>query len=252
MRKIFLFASALMLVGCSAQSTTSNNSESMQAQIESLQRENKELKEHINGLSGTEIEESEESKADVANLKGFDESDVISKLEVKEYSYIDSINSYRLFLVITNNSDYDITITADLTTKDSDGNLIGAKSADARAFERGSTICLSYYLDDQPATYEYEFNVGKENNFKSILSNLSYETSIAKDKAIISVTNNGEIPAEFVEYTCLFFKDNVLVGADSGYTTDDDSEIKPGKTINKEARSFTDFDSIQVYLTGRG
>lgn len=251
MKKICLFAVTLMLVGCSAQSTTSNNSESLQVQVNELQKENKELKEQINVLSGSGPKESVASKTEKPKSKVFDESDIKSKLEVKEYSYIDSINNYRLFLVITNNSDNDIALTSDLTTKDSDGNLIGAKSADVRAFERGTTICLSYYLDDQPATYEYEFSIGKE-SFKSILSSLSYETSIAKDKAIVSVTNNGEIPADFVEYTCLFFKDNVLVGADSGYATDDDSELKPGKTINKEARSFTEFDSIQVYLTGRG
>nr|WP_024834908.1 hypothetical protein [Clostridium sp. 12(A)] len=251
MKKICLFAVTLMLVGCSDQSTTSNNSESLQAQVKELQKENKELKEQINVLSGAEFKESVASKTEKSKSNVFDKNDIKSKLEVKEYSYINSRNNYQFFLVITNNSDSDISLTSNLTTKDSDGNLLGAKSADVRAFERGSTICLSYYLDDQPATYEYEFDIGKE-SFKSVLSSLSYETSIAKDKAIVSVTNNGEIPAKFVEYTCMFFKDDVLVGMNSGYATDDDSELKPGKTINKEARSFTEFDSIKVYLTGRG
>ena len=49
----------------------------------------------------------------------------------------------------------------------------------------------------------------------------------------------------------LFFSGDDLVYYDWGYCTDDDSEIKPGKTSYAEARAYEDFDSVLVYLSGR-
>lgn len=182
----------------------------------------------------------------------FNAEDVLSKLEVKEYGCTTSYGSFSLFLVVTNHSESTIALTADLTPKNQEGQLTDVVSDYIYAFEGGATICLSFSLDEQPASYEYDFFVSEEEWCAPILSNLSYETSVTGDKVIVSVTNNGDIPAEFVTYRALFFQGDTLVASDYGYTTDNDSELKPGKTIHSKARCRTEFDTVQIYLSGTG
>ena len=49
----------------------------------------------------------------------------------------------------------------------------------------------------------------------------------------------------------MFFLGDELIGYDSAYFTDDDSEIKPEKTISKQLTYSKNFDRIEFYLTGR-
>ena len=72
-----------------------------------------------------------------------------------------------------------------------------------------------------------------------------------KKKEIVSVTNNGTEAAEFVEGYALFFEGDTLVDFEDAYFTDDDSEIKPGKTITKELECSKNYDSVKIYFTGR-
>jgi hypothetical protein len=97
---------------------------------------------------------------------------------------------------------------------------------------------------------ECEFAASDESYYSPIVSSLVMEVSPAKEKAVISVTNNGDKPAQFVKFTAIFFKGDKPVYIEWGYCVDDDSEIKPGKTQRSEATSFEKFDSVKVYLTG--
>ena len=49
----------------------------------------------------------------------------------------------------------------------------------------------------------------------------------------------------------LFFSGDKVVGFDSTYFVDDDSELKPGKTITKELHCYEEYDSVKIYFTGR-
>ncbi len=72
----------------------------------------------------------------------------------------------------------------------------------------------------------------------------------AKNKEIISVTNNGVKPAQFIEGTILFFRDGEVVYWNSAVFIDDDYEIKPGDTITKELDSFEKYDAFKLCFTG--
>lgn len=68
----------------------------------------------------------------------------------------------------------------------------------------------------------------------------------------VTVTNNGTYPAQFVEAYALFFDSNSnVVYSNSGYVTDNDSEIKPGATLSEQIDAYKSFDSVKVYFTGR-
>lgn len=180
----------------------------------------------------------------------FDEDTVISQLDVKELSYSNNYWNYS-FLLVTNNSEYDISFSVNVNFYDENGDLIGAKSESEEAVESGYTVLLFFMPDEKYATMDYEFSVDEEVFYDCVLSDLSYEGTVAKNKVILSVTNNGDEPAEFVEANVLFFNGGKLVGYSSAYITDDDFEIKPGKTINEEMDCYESFDSYQVYFAGR-
>ena len=57
-----------------------------------------------------------------------------------------------------------------------------------------------------------------------------------ENKAIISVTNNGDITAKFVKYMAIFYNKGEIVGFDWGYTVDKNSQLLSGKTERAELK----------------
>lgn len=180
----------------------------------------------------------------------FNEAEVISQLDVTEYSFSNEFWNYH-FLVIKNNSDYTLEISAATKYYDASGNLVGAKDDDECAVGSGSEICLYFMPDEKYATSEYELSVQEDKWYESVVGDLTYESVPAKEKEIVSVTNNGYEPAEFVEVYALFFNGDEPVYFNTEYFTDDDSELKPGKTITEELDCYEDYTSVRFFLTGR-
>lgn len=180
----------------------------------------------------------------------FDEEKVLSQLDVTEYSFCDGYWNYH-FLVIKNNSDYTLEISANTKYYDVSGNLVGAKDDDEYAVGSGSEICLYFTPDEEYATSDYELSVKEDEWYESVVADLTYESIPAKEKEIVSVTNNGSEAAEFVEVYALFFNGDKPVDFNTEYFTDDDSELKPGKTITEEIDCYEDYTSVRFFITGR-
>ena len=181
--------------------------------------------------------------------EAFNESDVISKLEVKTFQYVNPVKGAWSFLEVKNNSEFNVDISANVTFKNVTGELIGAKTGSKTAVEKGSAILLSFRNDEKPSTMDYKLSV-KETGLKCVVSELSKEVTSAKGKAIISVTNNGKEDAEFVQYDILFFNGDNLVDHGNGGCTNGDSKLPAGATISAEESCYEKFDSTKVYLTG--
>jgi hypothetical protein len=181
----------------------------------------------------------------------FNETTVKSQLVVKKYTY-NSGNSHFALLAITNNSKFDLNITADITCIKSDGTMVGASKRSEPAVQSGTTILLYSMPDEAYSDIKYDISVKEEKNYKSVNKNLSYKSTAAKNKEIISVTNKGTEPVEYAEGYVLFFKGNKVVGFGSRYFTDDDNELKSGETEIREINCYEPYDSFKVYLTGRG
>lgn len=180
----------------------------------------------------------------------FNAETVISQLEVTEYLYDSDWWNYA-FLVIKNNSEFDIEISADIKFYNEDGELIGAKSNSEHAFESGTEILMYFMPDEDFARMEYEFTIKEEKWYECVVSELSYESTKAKNKEIVSVTNKGSDAAEFVNCYALFFKNGKVVEFSSSYFTDDDYELKSGKTITKELDCYEEYDTVRLFFTGR-
>lgn len=180
----------------------------------------------------------------------FDQEKVLSQLQVNTYKMSNDFWHYA-FIEITNNSEYDLEISANLKYRNADGNLIGADSCSENAIQSGSTVLFYTMPDEDFATIEYELSASEEDWYECVLNDLSYESVTASEKEIVTITNNGTKPAEFVECSMLFFMGDQVVGFDWTYFTDDDSEIKPGRSITKELNCYEDYDSYMIYFTGR-
>ena len=182
----------------------------------------------------------------------FDSEAIVNNLKVHEFSYESSTGRPWVFLVVENTSEFTLDISASLKTFDDSGGLVGAKNTSESPVGAGQITILSFMLDNSFETSEYEIDVSEETWSSPVTQNLVFETSSADGREIITVTNNGDIPARFVEVYVLFFSNGILVDHDRRYFTDSDSEIKPGKSITEELRTRQKYDSIIVVLTGRG
>lgn len=180
--------------------------------------------------------------------------ELLSQLTVTEYPFkYSSMEDTNYVLVIKNNSPYTLKIEAKCTATDKSGKLIGATSSKVVAVESGYEVCLSNYFDEVGSdnVFEYELEATRDSDNRPVLSDLEYEISKLDDKAIITCKNKGDEAAGFVQGVALFFNDGALVRLSSEYFTDDDSELKPGKTINKEFDAFEEFDDVKIYFSGR-
>ena len=219
-----------------------------QAEYDALKSELDHLKENLSEISSADISTPEPEKKPAPAGK-FDEEIVLSKLKVTKYSY--SARSFHYaFLVIENNSEFDLNISAEMKFYN-DGNLVGASSTSQEAVEAGTETILWTMPDEAFTDIEYTLEAKEESIYECVISDLSYETTSAKKKEIVSVTNNGTEAAEFVAGYALFFEGDTLVDFDYTYFTDDDSEIKPGKTITEELNCSQNYDSVKIYFTGR-
>ena len=173
---------------------------------------------------------------------------------VEEYSYTSMFGDVVYFLAITNNSSETVSISANGTARDSEGKTVGAADMSINVLGPGEQS-IGYFYFDGIGSYdkvEYELYCNTDVSYDPVISNLEVQQTATDDGVSVTVTNNGEYAAEFVEIYALFFdKNGNVVGHDSAYATDDDSEIKTGASITKELDPYTDFDSVKVFLTGR-
>lgn len=171
-----------------------------------------------------------------------------------EYTLSDSIGWYtRHFIVLQNNTNETVEVSTSSLAYAEDGTMVGAANANFDALGAGCTSVIyeAFETNVKIASYETEVNTSPSEYYESVIQDLSYVQNDVEDGAVFQVTNNGADAANFVEGYALFFLGDELVGYESTYFTDDDSEVKPGKTISKQMTSYDDFDRIEFYLSGR-
>lgn len=255
---LYSLLSTLLLIGAAnAQTELENELAALQSDPQKAYLELKADYEELQAqydllLSGNSNINSEKTneKTPVVPAGKFDADEVLSLLKVTEYSYSSDYWHYA-FLVIENTSNFNIEVSADVKFYNESNELIGAKSAEESAFEKGTKIVLYFMPDEKFAKMEYELSVSEEDYYECVVSDLTYETVAAKEKEIVTVTNNGSEAAEFVQGSALFFKGNKVVGFEQTYFVDDDNELKPQKTVTKEMDCYEDYDSVQFFFTGR-
>lgn len=185
------------------------------------------------------------------DTESFNAEEIAKHLKVTEHCRI-TYGHYFPVLVIENPTDFNLSLSVDMKFYNKDGKLVGAQNDEVYAFEKGTKTIMQFSVDEEFDHMEYEFTAKEEKYYNCVISALNVESVAAKDKEIVSITNTGEYAAQLVECVALFFKDGKLVTDDYTYFTDDDMEIKPGKTITAELNAWgEEYDEVEFYLTGR-
>lgn len=231
----------------------------LKEESKTVAEENEELKKSISVLE----EELEFAKNQSGQSEGTgNKKDGISfvnteslsgKIEVlKEYTFKSFWNTYH-FMVVKNGLDQTVDISSSSLAYTSDGNMVGASDAEFDALGAGciSIFYESFDTEEEIAYYETEISFSASRYYESVIQDLSYVQNDIKNGAIFQVSNNGTEAAKFVKGYVLFFLNGELVEYESGYFTDNDSELKPGKTISKQITSNKKFDAMEFYLVGK-
>ena len=286
MKKVLIaLACCVALAGCGAKAVSQNEYESVVAEREELKAKVSSLEDELDSkekdkLSDQEgnqqseaVEETVDDQKEIvketstpestdhleaeAEKKSDESSEEIGKGSVEilaEYTLPDSMGWYTYHLIILENkSSQTVEISTASLAYAADGTMLGAANGSLEALGAGcvSIFYEAFETDEEIDHYETELNVSPEQYYESVVQDLSYVQNDLKNGAVFQVTNNGEEAADFVEGYALFFLGEKLVGFNNTYFTDDDSEIKPGKTISKQLRAYEDFDRMEFYLTGR-
>lgn len=175
-------------------------------------------------------------------------------LSITEYDYENTIGSTLHFLIIKNNSNKTVKINSNCTALDSSGETIGANSSELYALGAGCESILVDYFDNVSdiEKYEYTLNVKEDSVYDSVIQDIEVQTSVQEDKVIISCTNDGSEPAQFVEAYALFFSNGDVIDYGSTYFTDDDLELKSGATISEQIEVYgKKFDDVKIFIVGR-
>ncbi len=169
------------------------------------------------------------------------------------YLYETSVGDSLYFLVVTNNSSEACSLKGNAVARDASGKAVGAGDLTLDILGPGETSIGYFYFDKvfDIDTVDYQL-FGSDSYYEPVLKDLSAEVTINDEDVVVAVTNNGANPAQFLEAYVLFFDaDNNLVWYESGYLTDDDSELKPGATLSEQAGVNSEFDHAEVYFRGR-
>ena len=173
--------------------------------------------------------------------------------EVKEYLYNNDFASQD-FVIVKNNSTSVVSVSGNATGFDASGNVVGAADMSIDVLGPGEeSIGYFYFMDVKDVDHvEFDLSYSEEDWYSPVIADLDVQQTLNNKNVVVSVTNNGSKAAQFVQTHVLFFDaNNNVVYSNSTYVTDDDSEIKPGKTVVGQIDCFNTYDHVEVYLTGR-
>ena len=169
--------------------------------------------------------------------------------------YNSSLKKYFLLMVLKNTSSTAASVNVDCVFFDGNDSVLGTSKKTTTVFDADSEIVLRFECDEAFAKYEYRIDAKeKPKYYAPVVKDLSCKTDLKENKVILSITNNGKIDAEFVQFHVLFFKGDTLVYDGWGYCNDSDNKIKAGATEYKDVVNYSNeaFDNVKVYLDSRG
>lgn len=171
-------------------------------------------------------------------------SKVSDGIKVEGIPFFDEY-SKTIFLLITNDSGKDCSLSINVDFFNAEGKIVGTTSNSIDAVGKGTTVCEDFSCDEVFTTYEYKV-VASESSYAPVDQNLTVDVSL--------LTNNGKTPAKYVWYDVFFYNKGQLVGHNYSYCEDSDSEIKPGATERSECSFYGEggFDDAKVYFHGEG
>ncbi len=173
----------------------------------------------------------------------------------KEYKWSSSRNYY-YGIVIKNTSEVRNRYDVQFTFYDSENKPVDDYDYSVYACDPGYEVFVAGFCDSDFDHVECTIVPDPSSYYNDIHAFVDVTARVLEGKVILKAVNSGNVPADFIDYNCLFLnKEGKVAGHIWGYLCDGDGELKPGKTELCEKtfnKSFRDsFDSVVVYYTGR-
>lgn len=170
----------------------------------------------------------------------------------KEFFY-NTNDAQQYLLLLKNTSGFNADISISVKFYDADEQLVGVANEREHACEDGHLTFWRFSNDIEFVSVTYEISVLEEKYYQDGgQTAIDVETSVVGGKVILSATNIGEKPVEFVAYNVLFLDEaDDVVGTATGYFFDGDFELKPGVTDMREAAINQEFAKTIVVVHGR-
>lgn len=189
-----------------------------------------------------EQQESTETEPDYAKL--------IDQVEENTNLYYATYGNYSYAIsIIENKSDYPVSVSAKAKflsageqIGDSDGELVVLGSKE-KSIIRFSTENIA---DDCEVT----LSVSRP-KYEEGTSDIEMEVSDVGENVVITLTNNGEDPSQFLKAYALFYYQDQLVNSDDKYFVDANNNLEPGESITQELQCLEPYDEYEIYLDGR-
>lgn len=255
-----IILSAALIMGCSSNNSSQAEYDSLMAEKQSLEAELAKQKE----TTSQEATQTETTQAPTTTEKDTLTQEVtteVVKTTEQENGDVEIVAEYNIpsyactfhFVIVKNNTDKTLNVTANSKAYTADGSLVSVDDAEFDALGSGCTSIITEMFDtDAEIAYcDTEILTKTDGWYESVIQDLSYTETLIKDGAIYEVTNNGDKTAMFVQGYAIFFNGNEPVDWNYTYFTDDDSELKPGKSISKQLSCSETFDRVEFYLDGR-
>lgn len=229
---VILALSAAALTGCGSDDTASSNNNTAQ------------------NADGSGDQNSAPSAEDAAKGEAAD------GLEVVAETYHASEYYGKVLLIVTNKTGKVIRLKANADFYDENGALLNSDDDSEGDIAPDSTVCLGGLISDGDfADYSYKVTYTVDEwSTHSVDQDLTMEYEHDNEKVTVSITNHGELPASYVGYRAIFYKNGEITYEDSGACDDDDNEIKPGAACTGETKYNGDydkgFDDVKVYFHG--
>ena len=195
----------------------------------------------IDTADSSRIGESDDTKLDVSE----------SEFDVKKYLIVD-YSSTICYFVVRNNSKATVAIDLDVTALDKAGNTIGADTASIDVIGPGEeSICYAVFSDVKGVNkVDYTMKIDNT-SYEPVISGFEVVKHVNKKNVVVTVTNNSNRTAEFVEVFALFFdKNGKVIGREFGYLGNN-IEFKPGEKASIQLNCGKAFKRVEVYITGR-
>lgn len=172
---------------------------------------------------------------------------------LEEYTYSDGFWYTYHFVVVKNISDKSVKISTSTLAYNKDGKLISQDKGKVNVVGPGCTTIYyeAFETTEEITKYDTEMEVSTKVYYSCGLKDLEYKQTNIEKGAIFQVTNNGKEPVDYLEGYALFFNKGKLVGWSSQYFTDEEHQIKSGKTIAEQFTCYEKFDDVKFYLEGR-
>jgi hypothetical protein len=179
---------------------------------------------------------------------------ISSDAEVTQVYQWTFFSSNYIAFAIKNISKSTISATINVQGLDASGNCIGTNYSTEDAISAGNEVLVVFSIAKPYSSYDYSLVTKPDNENISVCENMKLTTSIdgKNKKAYLTVKNEGTLTADYLGYKILYFKDGKIVSNTIAYFGLYGFKINQGETRSVECLAASEFDSIKVWLYGKG